>query len=131
LGDLVTSSFRTLGPNRRQIFVASFTAAADLLSQWRAYSHGSSGVSLAFDLRALRPPDDSGNLTLLASSNEGKFSVAHVRESIMGDKLLVAHGTREMPIWGPMFHQIESDVDRGNVRLENLRPTYPSFPSRI
>jgi mono/diheme cytochrome c family protein len=25
-----------------------------------------------------------------------------------------------MPIWGPVFHQIEWDVDRGNVRLENL-----------
>jgi mono/diheme cytochrome c family protein len=25
-----------------------------------------------------------------------------------------------MPIWGPIFHQIESDVDWGNVRVENL-----------
>ena len=38
----------------------------------------------------------------------------------MGDEVLAAHGSREMPIWGPIFHQIEADVDRGNVRLENL-----------
>jgi hypothetical protein len=25
-----------------------------------------------------------------------------------------------MPVWGPIFHQIEEDVDRGYVRLENL-----------
>jgi len=25
-----------------------------------------------------------------------------------------------MPIWGPVFHQVESDVDRGYVRLDNL-----------
>jgi mono/diheme cytochrome c family protein len=25
-----------------------------------------------------------------------------------------------MPIWGPIFHQIEADVDYGNVRMENL-----------
>jgi mono/diheme cytochrome c family protein len=25
-----------------------------------------------------------------------------------------------MPIWGPIFHQIEADMDWGNVRLENL-----------
>jgi len=25
-----------------------------------------------------------------------------------------------MPIWGPIFHQIEEDVDRGHVRIENL-----------
>ena len=39
---------------------------------------------------------------------------------ITGDKIVAAHGSREMPVWGPIFHQIESDVDRGNVRLENL-----------
>jgi len=27
---------------------------------------------------------------------------------------------REMTIWGPIFHQIESDQDFGNVRLQNL-----------
>jgi mono/diheme cytochrome c family protein len=25
-----------------------------------------------------------------------------------------------MPIWGPIFHQVEADMDWGNVRLENL-----------
>ena len=38
----------------------------------------------------------------------------------MGEEALASHGSREMPIWGPIFHQIEADVDRGNVRLENL-----------
>jgi len=34
--------------------------------------------------------------------------------------VLAAHGSREMPIWGPIFHQIEEDIDRGHVRMENL-----------
>jgi hypothetical protein len=25
-----------------------------------------------------------------------------------------------MPVWGPIFHQIEEDQDFGNVRLRNL-----------
>jgi hypothetical protein len=25
-----------------------------------------------------------------------------------------------MPIWGPIFHQIENDRDYGNIRLKNL-----------
>jgi hypothetical protein len=25
-----------------------------------------------------------------------------------------------MPIWGPIFHEIEFDRDLGNVRLENV-----------
>jgi mono/diheme cytochrome c family protein len=60
------------------------------------------------------------DLTLLAKNNRGTFPESRVREVIMGDKLVVAHGSREMPIWGPIFHQIQSDVDWGNVRLDNL-----------
>jgi hypothetical protein len=55
------------GPlNRSQVFVASFSAAEDQLGQWRGYSHGSSGVSLAFDLKAFRPPADSETLVSFA-----------------------------------------------------------------
>jgi hypothetical protein len=25
-----------------------------------------------------------------------------------------------MPVWGPIFHQVERDRDWGSVRLENL-----------
>ena len=45
--------------NRSQVFVASFTSAEDQLSQWRAYSHGSSGVSLALRLVAVREQTDA------------------------------------------------------------------------
>jgi len=55
------------GPlTRMQVFVASFTAAEDQLGQWRGYSHGSSGVSLAFDLKAIRPPSGSDTLVSFA-----------------------------------------------------------------
>ena len=60
------------------------------------------------------------DLTLLASNNQGQFPTARVRQVIMGDKVVAAHGSREMPIWGPIFHQVESDMDWGNVRLVNL-----------
>ena len=38
----------------------------------------------------------------------------------MGEGMIASHGSREMPVWGPIFHQVEEDVDRGNVRVENL-----------
>jgi hypothetical protein len=53
-------------PNRLQVFVASFSAAEDQLSQWRGYSQGSSGVSLAFQLGTLRPSTGSGTLACFA-----------------------------------------------------------------
>ena len=63
-----------------------------------------------------RPPD----LTVLAKKNGGAFPSAEVRKIISGEDVLISHGTREMPIWGPIFHQVESDQDFGNVRVENL-----------
>lgn len=49
-----------------QVFVACFTAAEDQLSQWRAYSQESCGVSLAFDLRSVRPPEEVGSTVVFA-----------------------------------------------------------------
>jgi len=55
------------GPlTRMQVFVASFTAAEDQLGQWRGYSQGSSGVSLAFDPKSFRPPAGIGTLASFA-----------------------------------------------------------------
>jgi hypothetical protein len=36
------------------------------------------------------------------------------------DDLLPAHGSKTMPIWGAIFHEIEFGQDLGNVRLENV-----------
>jgi mono/diheme cytochrome c family protein len=60
------------------------------------------------------------DLTVLAKNNGGMFPSALVREIIIGEEVLPSHGSREMPIWGPIFHKIESDQDWGNVRIENL-----------
>lgn len=51
---------------KSQIFVACFSASEDQLGQWRGYSHNSAGVSLAFDLRTVRPPTGSGSLVSFA-----------------------------------------------------------------
>ena len=61
------------------------------------------------------------DLTLLAKNNGGKFPTLRIQKFISGDDpSLASHGSREMPVWGPIFHQIEEDQDFGNVRLQNL-----------
>jgi mono/diheme cytochrome c family protein len=61
------------------------------------------------------------DLTVLAKNNGGKFPMQRVQKFISGDDpSLLVHGSREMPVWGPIFHQIEEDQDLGNVRLQNL-----------
>ncbi len=62
------------------------------------------------------------DLTRLSRQNGGKFPATHVRNTLMfgGDQPPASHGSKVMPIWGPIFHQIEFDQDLGNVRLENV-----------
>jgi len=40
------------------------------------------------------------DLTVLTKNNNGVFPLASVYETIDGRKVIAAHGTREMPIWG-------------------------------
>lgn len=70
------------------------------------------------------------DLTVLAKNNGGQFPSARVRKTITGEDVLASHGSREMPIWGPIFHQIESDQDFGNVRLQNLAKYLESIQQR-
>jgi mono/diheme cytochrome c family protein len=62
------------------------------------------------------------DLTRLSQRSDGKFPAVHVRNTILfgNDDLLPAHGSKGMPIWGPIFHEIEFDQDLGNVRVENI-----------
>jgi hypothetical protein len=36
------------------------------------------------------------------------------------EQSLAAHGSCEMPVWGPVFHDVEWDQDFGEVRLDNV-----------
>ena len=62
------------------------------------------------------------DLTTLSQRNNGVFPAVHVRTIITfgAGELLSAHGSKDMPIWGPFFHEIEFDRDLGQVRLENV-----------
>ncbi len=90
----------------------------DLYRAHCAACHGAEGKGngpLAPALKTL-PAD----LTVLSRNNKGEFPANRVRKFVSGDQISASHGSREMPVWGPIFHQIEEDQDFGNVRLENL-----------
>jgi Protein of unknown function (DUF2971) len=56
--DPVAFTVRNDAKERRHLmFVASFSAAFDSLSQWRAYANDGAGVALGFDLSELRADD--------------------------------------------------------------------------
>jgi mono/diheme cytochrome c family protein len=96
---------------------APMVKGSDLFANYCAVCHGSDAKGngpLAPRLKAM-PAD----LTVLARSNGGRFPSEQVRRAIAGDDV-TSHGTRTMPVWGPIFRQIQSDQVPANVRLENL-----------
>jgi hypothetical protein len=49
------------------------------------------------------------------------YPLAKIRRIISGEESLPGgHGTRQMPIWGPIFSQVAWDQDLGRVRIDNL-----------
>jgi hypothetical protein len=55
----------------------------------------------------------------------------HVERVISGEEqLTAAHGSREMPLWGPIFSQIAWDQDLGRVRVHNLAKYLESIQAR-
>jgi mono/diheme cytochrome c family protein len=90
----------------------------DLYREYCAVCHGTTGHGdgpVASKLKTKVP-----DLTILAKNNKGQFPSAIVRKTIEGTESATSHGTREMPIWGPIFHQVEDDKDFGYVRVDNL-----------
>ena len=92
---------------------------AQIFRDYCAACHGTGGKGDGSAAPALRhaPPD----LTLLAHRNGGKFPRDRVKAIIAGrEQSASAHGSREMPVWGPVFHEVERDMDLGEVRLDNV-----------
>jgi mono/diheme cytochrome c family protein len=90
----------------------------DLYRAYCASCHGREANGKGPAAPALKSPVP--DLTTIAHRNNGIFPRERIRRIIAGDDALVSHGSTEMPIWGPVFHQVERDRDWGNVRLENL-----------
>jgi mono/diheme cytochrome c family protein len=91
---------------------------ADIYRAHCATCHGLAGKGdgpVAPALNATMP-----DLSTIAQRSGGVFPVERVRKIISGDELILGHGSREMPIWGSIFHQIQQDRDFGEIRLQNI-----------
>jgi mono/diheme cytochrome c family protein len=90
-----------------------------LFKAYCAVCHGESGKgngSMTPSPR-VKPAD----LTRIAARNGGRFPAERVQRIISGEELpSKGHGTREMPVWGPIFSQVARDQDLGRVRVDNL-----------
>ena len=92
---------------------------ADIFRHYCATCHGADGRGHGPTSVALK--HEVPDLTRISQRNGGVFPAERVKATIEGkDSGPSAHGSREMPIWGPIFHEVESDEDFGEVALESV-----------
>jgi mono/diheme cytochrome c family protein len=97
---LVAVAAMVIGPGAQTAAEELDLGKAQFLSSC-APCHGSEGKGTGPVSTGLKvPPPD---LTLLAKKNNGVFPFNSVYEIIDGRKTVVAHGTRDMPIWGDRY----------------------------
>lgn len=60
------------------------------------------------------------DLTTIAKRHGGKFSATDVEAVIVGEQGLPSHGSRDMPIWGPVFQSLSPDNSVMKMRMSNL-----------
>jgi hypothetical protein len=69
--------------------------------------------------RALEPPP--ADLTTIAKRNGGRFPREQVIAFVTnGARPISAHGSVEMPVWGPTFWSLDPSDSRVKIRIENL-----------
>lgn len=71
------------------------------------------------------------NLTMLAKITGGKYPSSKVTAVLRGDATLAAHGTQEMPVWGPVFWKM-SQGHEGEMqqRIANLNRYIESLQAK-
>lgn len=91
----------------------------DMYNNYCAVCHGKDGKGSGPAASAMKtPPTD---LTVLAKNGGGKYPASHVAAVIRGQATTAAHGSQDMPVWGPLFSSI-SQGHEGQVqqRITNL-----------
>ena len=94
------------------------SSGKEMYTAYCASCHGADGKGdgpAAAALKALPT-----NLTLIAAKNGGTFPDAHIAQIIKGDSMTAAHGSKEMPVWGPMFLEMGHDTAQVQLRIRNL-----------
>jgi len=92
-----------------QVFGLDDLSGAELFERFCSACHGVEGRGdgpVALGLNTVVP-----DLTRIEARNEGEFPANTVQQIIDGRSVVIAHGTRTMPVWGYEFW-VEEGADR-------------------
>ena len=105
------------------------SSGAEMYKAYCAVCHGKSGKGDGPAAEALKaaPPD----LTTLAKRHDGKFPDAYVSTVLRNGAKAPAHGSAEMPVWGPLFSSLSGgDTAQVNLRISNLTTYIKSLQAK-
>jgi mono/diheme cytochrome c family protein len=104
--------------NKEPIGVTSATSGNEMFNSYCAPCHGKDAKGNGPAATALKNPP--ANLTQLAKKNNGKFPADHVA-SVLRSGVAGAHGSSDMPVWGPLFSAVSGRDDSiVQMRIANL-----------
>jgi mono/diheme cytochrome c family protein len=106
-------------PAQNPPLVIESMAGNDLFRFYCGSCHGADGTGRGPVASALKSvPAD---LTRIAARNGGEFPRARIIAFVTkGSPTVAAHGTPDMPVWGPIFNALDPSEKRTAVRIENL-----------
>ena len=92
----------------------------DLFAFYCAPCHGGDGKGSGPVAVALK--SHVSDVTQIAKRNGGTFPKARVENYVTNRSLdpIPAHGTAEMPVWGPIFQSLDPSDARVTVRIANV-----------
>jgi mono/diheme cytochrome c family protein len=111
------------------IKATSAASGKDMYNSYCAVCHGTTGTGNGPAAEALKvPPTD---LSSLAAKNEGKYPALKVSAVIRGENIPVAHGSKDMPIWGHLFWNLSGGHDAEvQQRVANLNKYIESLQKK-
>jgi hypothetical protein len=118
-GVLLTLIVSLYGQDKPVTTVPPPKSGVGTYKEFCAVCHGKTGKGDGPAASALkvRPPD----LSTLARRHGGKFPDAYVSNVLRNGVAINAHGTAEMPIWGPLFLSVDSSYQsQFELRITSL-----------
>jgi len=100
------------------IQMTSASSGSEMFNSYCAVCHGKDGKGNGPAASALKtPPTD---LTQLAKNSNGKFPADHIASDLRNG-VAGAHGSPDMPVWGPLFSSVSNhDDSMVQMRISNL-----------
>lgn len=103
---------------KEPVQATSPSSGGEMFHSYCAPCHGADGIGNGPAASSLKK--QPANLTQLAKKNGGKFPADHVA-AVLRKGISGAHGSSEMPVWGPLFSQVSGhDESLVQMRISNL-----------